>query len=152
MAKVVFQEKKICAMLFLAQLCLTLCDPIDCSPPDSSVHGDSPGKNTGVGCCALLQGIFLTQRLNPHLWEHPRLTAPQLSVSVVKNPPAYARDMGSIPGLGRSPGGGHDNPHQYACLKNPRGQRSLAGCRPWGHKELGTTERQQNMSVPQRLC
>ena len=39
----------------------------DCSPPGSSVHGDSPGKNTGVGCHALLQGIFPTQRLNPGL-------------------------------------------------------------------------------------
>ena len=29
---------------------LTLCNPMDCSPPDSSVHGGSPGKNTGVGC------------------------------------------------------------------------------------------------------
>ena len=38
-----------------------------CSPPGSSVHGGSPGKNTGVGCHALLQGIFLTQGLNPHL-------------------------------------------------------------------------------------
>ena len=36
-------------------------------PPGSSVHGDSPGKNTGVGCHALLQGIFLTQGLNPGL-------------------------------------------------------------------------------------
>ena len=35
------------------------------SPPDSSVHGDSLGKNTGVGCHALLQGIFPTQGLNP---------------------------------------------------------------------------------------
>ena len=42
----------------------TLCDPIDFSPPGSSVLGDSPGKNTGVGCHALLQGIFLTQGLN----------------------------------------------------------------------------------------
>ena len=32
------------------QLCMTLCDPMDCSPQDSSVHEDSPGKNTGVGC------------------------------------------------------------------------------------------------------
>ena len=37
---------------------------MDCSPPGSSVHGDSPGKNTGVGCFLLLQGIFLTQGLN----------------------------------------------------------------------------------------
>ena len=42
----------------------TLCDSMDCSPPGSSVHGDSPGKNTGVGCHALLQGIFPTQGLN----------------------------------------------------------------------------------------
>ena len=33
----------------VTQSCLTLCDPIDCSPPDSSIHRDSPGKNTGVG-------------------------------------------------------------------------------------------------------
>ena len=38
------------------QSCLTLGDPIDCSPPGFSVHGDSPGKSTGVGCHALLQG------------------------------------------------------------------------------------------------
>ena len=42
------------------QLHLTLCDPMDCSLPGSSVHGDSPGKNTGVGCRALLQEIFPT--------------------------------------------------------------------------------------------
>ena len=41
--------------------------PMDCSPPGSSVHGDSPGKNTGVGCHALLQGIFPTQKSNPGL-------------------------------------------------------------------------------------
>ena len=41
---------------------------------------------------------------------------------MVKNLPANAgdiRDAGSIPGLGRSPGGGHGNPLQYSCLKNP---------------------------------
>ena len=37
---------------------------MDCSPPGFSVHEDSPGKNTGVGCHDLLQGIFLTQELN----------------------------------------------------------------------------------------
>ena len=47
--------------------CPTLCDPIGCIPPGSSVHGDSPGKNTGVGCHALLQGIFLTQGSNSQL-------------------------------------------------------------------------------------
>ena len=48
----------------VAQLCPTLCDSMDCNPPGSSVHGDSPGKNTGVECQALLQGIFPTQGVN----------------------------------------------------------------------------------------
>ena len=39
----------------VAQSCLTLCDPMACSLPCSSVYGDSPGENTGVGCHALLQ-------------------------------------------------------------------------------------------------
>ena len=51
-------------MFLDTQSCLTLWDPIDCSPPDSSVHGDSPGKNTEEGCHALLQGIFPTQGSN----------------------------------------------------------------------------------------
>ena len=54
-------------MCLIAQLCLALCDPMDCSPPGSCVHEDSPGKNTGVGCHTLLQGIFLTQGSNPGL-------------------------------------------------------------------------------------
>ena len=49
------------------QSCLTLCDPIDSSLPGSSVHSCPPGKDTWMGCCALLQGIFLTQGLNPCL-------------------------------------------------------------------------------------
>ena len=49
-------------------------------------------------------------------------------------------DLGSSPGLGRSPGGGHDNPVQYSFLENSHGQRSLAGYSPWGYKELDMTE------------
>ena len=52
-------------LCLVAQSCPTLCDPMDGSLPVSSVHGDSPGKNTGVGCHALLQGIFPTQGSNP---------------------------------------------------------------------------------------
>ena len=51
---------------------------MDCSPPGSSVHRDSPGKNTGMGCHALLQGIFPTQGLNPGL-PHCRQIAYHLS-------------------------------------------------------------------------
>ena len=55
---------------------------------------------------------------------------------VVKNPPANAedvRDSGSIPGSGRSPGGGHGNPLQYSCLENSMDS-------PWSHKQSDTTE------------
>ena len=45
-------------LCLVAQTCLTLCDRMDCSLPGSSVRGDSPGKNTGVGCHAPLQYIF----------------------------------------------------------------------------------------------
>ena len=54
-------------LCLVAQSCLTFCEPMDCSPPGSSVHENSPGKNTGVGCHALLQGIFPAQGLNPGL-------------------------------------------------------------------------------------
>ena len=48
--------------------------------------------------------------------------------------------LGSIPGLGRFPGGGHGIPLQYTCLENPHGQRGLVSYSPWGHKESGTAE------------
>ena len=59
-------------------------------------------------CCVLMVGM-------EGLW------ASQVAL-VVKNPPASAgdvRDMGSVPGLGRSPGKGNGNPLQYFCLENP---------------------------------
>ena len=49
-------------------------------------------------------------------------------------------DLDLIPGLGRSPGGGHGNPLQYSCLEKPHGQRNLAGYSPSGHKESDTIE------------
>ena len=63
---------------------------------------------------------------------------------LVKNPPANAgdiRDTGSIPGLGRSPGGGHGNPLQYSYLENPHGMLQSIGL-----KESDTTE------LTQRAC
>ena len=54
----------ICCAVLSRSSCLTLCNPMDCSPPGFSVHGDSPDKNTGMGCHALLQRIFPTQELN----------------------------------------------------------------------------------------
>ena len=55
-------------------------------------------------------------------------------------------NLGSVPGLGRSPGGGHGNRLQHSCLENPHGQRSLAGYSPWVAKnrtwleQLGTAQ------------
>ena len=54
-------------LCLVIQSCLTLCNLMDCSPPGTSVCGDSAGKNTGVGCHALLQGIYPIQGLNPGL-------------------------------------------------------------------------------------
>ena len=70
--------EKIKALCLGTQSCLSLCDPVDCSPPGSSVHGDAPGKNTGVSCHALLQGIFPTQGSNSGL-SHCRQILYQLS-------------------------------------------------------------------------
>ena len=62
------------------------------------------------------------------------------------------RDVGSIPGLGRSPGGGHGNPLWYSCLENPHGQRSLVSYSPWGRKELDTTEQLTHTHVFFKHC
>jgi len=49
----------------VAQSCPTLCNPVDSSLPGSSVHEDSPGKNTGLGCHALLQGNLPNPGIEP---------------------------------------------------------------------------------------
>ena len=64
---------------------------MDCSLPDSSVHGDSPSKNIGVGCHALLQGIFLTQGSNPGI--EPRSPALQVD-SLLSEPPGKPKTTG----------------------------------------------------------
>ena len=119
------------------QLCPTLCYPMDSSPPGSSVHEIlDPGKNTGVGCHALVQGICLTQESKPMPPAAPAQQADSLlprqrgslylwaslGVLVVKNSPPNAgdpKDADWILGLGRYPGGGRGNPFQYSPLENP---------------------------------
>ena len=54
-------------LCLVTQVCLTVCDLMDCSLPGSSVLGDSPSKNTGVGSLSFFQGIFPTQGSNPGL-------------------------------------------------------------------------------------
>ena len=54
---------------------------------------------------------------------------------------SHAGDLGSMPGLGKSPGRGYGSPLQYSCLENnPHGQSILGGYNPWGHKQLGMTD------------
>ena len=134
----------------VAQSCLTFCDPMNCSMPGLTVHhqlleftqthihevGDAiqqcrrPRFNSWVGKI---------------LWRRDRLSTPIFlgfpGGSDSKESACNAGNLGSIPGLGRSPGGGHGNLLQYFCLENPYGQRSLAGYSPWDHKELDMTER-----------
>ena len=75
------------SMCLVAQSCLTLCDPMDCSPPGTSVHGDSSGKNTGVGCYALLQGNL------PNKGIKPRYPALQMN-SLLSEPPGKHKNAG----------------------------------------------------------
>ena len=78
-----------CKHAMSLQLCPTLCNPMDYSPPGSICPWDSPGKNTAVGCHVLLQGIFLTQGSNPHLL-HLRVLARGFSItSSTWEAPAY---------------------------------------------------------------
>ena len=60
-------------------------------------------------------------------------------VLVVKNTPANVGDMGSIPGLETSPGGGHGNPLQYSCLENPRDRGA------WWAKVYGVAQSQTRL-------
>ena len=69
---------------------------------------------------------------------------------VVKNPPANAGDLGSLPGLGRSPGEGNGNPLQYSCLENPKDRgawwATVHGVARVGH-DLGTKEQSSCMEL-----
>ena len=108
----------------VAQSCSTFCDPMDCSPPDSSVYGDSPGKNTGVDCHSFLQGIFLTQGSNLGLLHRRQILYRLRNIESNRN----QSRLKWLPSPVFLPG-------------KLLGQRSLAGYSPWGRKELDTAER-----------
>ena len=85
-------SKNLAVLCLVVQLYLTFLDPMDCSLPGSSVHGDSLGKNTAVGCHAL-QGIFPMQGLNPGL-PHCRWIVYRLSHQ--GSPPKLALDPKTV--------------------------------------------------------
>ena len=80
-----FRELKFCDdSMLVVQSCLTLCDPMDCSLPGSSVHWILPMENTGVGRHSLLQGIFPTQGLNSGI----------LHCRILSEPPGKPKNTG----------------------------------------------------------
>ena len=114
------------------------CDPMDW-PARLLCPWNFPGKNTGVSCHFLLLILSIFNCVSSHSCIPPPLHAsphlcPNILLdllspwgslgfpggSVVKNPPFSAGDAGSIPGPGRSPGGGNGNLLQYSCLENPK--------------------------------
>ena len=97
----IFSQMCRAVLCWITQSCLTLRDSMDCSLPGSSVHGDSPGKNTGVGCHALLQ-IFPTEGSNPGLlhcrWILYHLSPQGSPISTVKFPKFFNHSK-SVPWL-----------------------------------------------------
>ena len=107
----------------VAQSCPILCDLMDYSLPGSSVHGDSPGKNTGVGCHAFVQGIFPTQGSNPRL-PHCRQTLDRLSHSGARvGGRALAAGVPSKAALSLSP-----HPGRQRVQRGPEVHAELYGC------------------------
>ena len=78
---------------------VSICNPMDCSLPDS-VHGDSPGNKTGVGCHAFLQGIFLTQGSNLDLLHCRRIFLPSEPPEKPKNSGVGISSPGDLPDPG----------------------------------------------------
>ena len=112
-------------LCLVVQSCPTLCNTRHSSLPSSSPHGDSPGKNTGVGSLSLLLGILLTQELNcgllyckQVLYQLSYQGSPSVWWLSVKESAGDTKDASLIPGLGRSPGVGNGNLLWYSCLGN----------------------------------
>ena len=148
-------------MFLVSQSYLTLCNPMDCIPWGSSVHGDSPGKNTRVGCHALLQGIFQTEGLNLGLvhcrWilyclSHQK---PAILCNIKWEKMGFPGDTSGKectcqcrrhkrhrfhPRVGKIPWKRAWQPAPVFLPGESREQRSLVGYSPWHHKELDTTD------------
>ena len=105
--------------------CLNLCEPLDCSPPDPSVHGILQARilewGAGDGVTAVGGPLFLLLRVGqawPNLFQALATYLGCPGGSVVKNPPANAGGAGLIPGLGRSSGEVNSNLIQNSGLGN----------------------------------
>ena len=108
---------------------------------------------------ALYYGLFIIIIMTSEFWKKPSLFKGFPGGLYGEEPAYIAGDPSSIPGLGRSPGGGNGNPLQDSCLEKSLGQRSLAGYSPGGCKESSTAQWQHFTSlhslfrnVGSRLC
>ena len=116
------------------------CSGYCCVPLRSPIRSQAPPKASSVDLAQLLfiEGSHLTRRLARHAGFGIKGLAPWPpgfpGGSDGKESTYNVGDLGSIPGLGKSRGGGHGNPLQYFCLENPHGERSLAGYSPRGRK------------------
>ena len=135
----------------VAQSCPTLSDPMDCSPPGSSVHGIFQARILEWGAIVFsdytlylepkaslvaqlvknppaMQETLFDSWVRKIFWRRDRLPTPVFlgfpGGSDCKESACNAGDLGMIPGLGRSPGGRHGNPLQYSCLENPMDRRA----------------------------
>ena len=113
-------------------------------PPSCMLLGQSLLSLSCSICSAPVRGYLMLGR---EVWVHPFLRGSwQLFAAIIdvcglwwlsSKDCLQCRRMGSIPALGRSPGGGHGNPLQYFYLENPGAQRNLVGYSPWGCKRAG---------------
>ena len=101
-------------------------------------------SSAGKGCAYKCRRLLFDCWVEKISWRRDRLSTPVFlgfpGGSDSKESACNAGNLGSIPRLGRCPGGGHGNPLQYSYLENLHGQRSLADYSPGGRKELDTTE------------
>ena len=115
-----------------------------------------PDSSVGIRICLQCGRPRFNSWVGKIPWRRDRLPTPDilgfLGGSHGKESACNAGELGSIPGLGRSPGGWHGNPLQYSCLENPHGQRSLVGHSPWGHKELDTTKQLSTAQHNDSFC
>ena len=119
----------------VAQLCLTLCDPMDCSPARLLCPWDSPGQKTGMGCHSLLQGNLP----NPGI----KSSSPTLQAdSLPSQPPGKLspKQEMQVQSLGQRSLGKKWQPTPVFLPGKSDGQSSLVGCSPQGLKESHMTE------------
>ena len=119
----------------VAQLCLTLCDPMDCSPARLLCPWDSPGQKTGMGCHSLLQGNLP----NPGI----KSSSPTLQAdSLPSEPPGKLspKQEMQVQSLGQRSLGKKWQPTPDFLPGKSHGQSSLVGCSPQGLKESHMTE------------